>query len=181
MALARADWIAAARTVLAEKGVAGVRVEVLARTLGVSKGSFYWHFKNRQELLNALLHAWAEATDAIISKGQQCDSAAEQLHQLFHSIEAEGGTSGEDMVQAWAKQDASVAAKVQQVEQKRLAYLQEIFARAGFSPDEATQRAEISYLAFLGYAFKHANDAAFSLALSDLGQEIHNIFLGEAT
>lgn len=181
MALARADWIAAARTVLAEKGVAGVRVEVLARSLGVSKGSFYWHFKNRQELLDALLQAWADATDAIISKGQQCSSAAEQLHQLFQSIEAAGGTSGEDMVQAWAKQDAKVAAKVQHVEQKRLAYLQAIFARAGFAQDQATQRAEISYLAFLGYAFKHANDDAFSLALADLGQEIQDIFLGETT
>jgi len=174
MSLTRKDWLEGARTLMVEKGIAAVKVEVLARRLGVSKGSFYWHFKNRDDLLSDLLNYWASVTDELIRHGSQTPSAKDRLAHLFAAIAA-AGTSGEEVIQVWAKHDENVAAVVQQVETKRINYLQAIFEQGGFESKAARERAEITYLAFLGYAFKRSQDSAFKLEFTDLGQEISNI------
>jgi len=180
MSLTRQDWLNAARQVLTEKGVEAVKVEALARALKVSKGSFYWHFKNRNDLLQELLKFWAQITDELIKEGESVSDPKERMTQLFSSI-AESGVSGEEVIQVWAKHDETVAETLKLVEAKRLAYLQSIFKAAGFKQKDARERAEISYMAFLGYAFKASQDASFSRDFKDLGQEIISIMFQERT
>lgn len=178
MSLTRQDWLEGARKLLVEKGVEGVRVEVLARALKVSKGSFYWHFKDRNDLLQELLSYWANVTDELIAQGKELTNPKLQMTQLFDAI-AEAGVSGEEVIHVWAKQDNQVATIVRRVEEKRMSYLQDIFKDTGFTISDARERAEITYLAFLGYAFKASQDAAFSLNFKDLGKEIVNIMFQE--
>jgi len=174
VSLTRQDWLEAARQLMTEKGVAGVKVEVLARALNVSKGSFYWHFKDRKELLAELLNYWATITDELIVYAKQAKTPQLQLTTLFNAI-AEAGVSGEEVIQVWAQQDADVAKVVHAVEKKRMEYLTQIFVEGGFGLARAKERAEITYLTYLGYAFKNAHDSAFSLEFSTLGKEIVNL------
>ena len=174
MSLTKQDWLEAARQLMTEKGVAAVKVEVLARTLKVSKGSFYWHFKNRQELLQDLLNYWASITDELINHANQAKTPKAKLISLFQAIASEG-VSGEEVIQVWANQDKEVVKVVQDVEKKRIEFLEEIFVEGGFRKARAKERAEITYLTYLGYAFKNANDSAFSLEFSTLSTKIVNL------
>ncbi|HNI73941.1 MAG TPA: TetR family transcriptional regulator, partial [Accumulibacter sp.] len=70
----RSEWVEAAIDLLAEQGVAGMRIEVLAKTFGVTKGSFYWHFKDRQDLFNAVLETWRDGRIRDIQKQTEADS-----------------------------------------------------------------------------------------------------------
>lgn len=178
MTLNRQSWVEAARDLMSQKSVDAVKVEVLARNLNVSKGSFYWHFKNRDELLDELLAYWETVTDELIDYSKEDSNPKGQLSRLFFAI-AEAGVSGEESIHIWAKRDQDVADTVRHVEAKRMAYLQAIFEQAGFPERAARERAEITYLAFLGYAFKLSQDSAFNLSFTDLGKEIITIMFKE--
>ena len=122
-------------------------------------------------MLKELLNYWAKVTDELIAQTRQAETPQSQLSNLFAAI-ASAGVSGEEVIQVWAKQDKQVADVVHVVEKKRIAYLQEIFISAGFTKSQAKERAGITYLTFLGYAFKSSQDLAFSLDFKDLGQEV---------
>ena len=84
--LDREAWIKAALDILAEKGLDGIRVEVLAKRLKVTKGSFYWHFKDRRDLLDAVLETWKEGRIKDIQK-QTRAQPGEELPRAYHVIE----------------------------------------------------------------------------------------------
>ena len=84
--LDRNDWIEGAIDVLSDQGVAGLRVEVLAKSFGVTKGSFYWHFKDRQDLLDAVVGVWKEGRLRDIEK-QTTASSGKELEQIHHVID----------------------------------------------------------------------------------------------
>lgn len=178
--LSQQDWLQAARVIMTEQDIGAVKVEVLARHLKVSKGSFYWHFKNRDDLLKGLLELWASSTDWLIAEANRGSSPAEKLKLLFQHI-AELGISGEASIHMWAKQDASVAKRLEQVERKRLAFLRKLFKEAGFRKRQAKENAELIYLAFLGYAFKTGQAAVFDLELSVLGDKLSDVFIQKET
>ena len=163
---------------MAEQGVEAVKVEVLARHLKVSKGSFYWHFKNRDDLLEGLLEYWAGMTDWLIAEAGKASSPTAKLKLLFGHI-AELGISGESSIHLWAKQDELVAAKLEQVERKRLSFLEALFEEAGFRKRRAKENAELCYLAFLGYAFKAGQSSAFELELTLLGDKLSELFMAK--
>ena len=83
--LGRQDWIDTGLKVLAKNGVKSIRVELLAKLMNVTKGSFYWHFKNREELLDALLQEWSDRdTNKIIEQIEAIDGdASSKLLYLF--------------------------------------------------------------------------------------------------
>src|ERR671916_708238 len=82
-ALQAEDWVEAARTAMAEGGIEAVAVEPLARRLGVTKGSFYWHFKDRRALLEAMLGRWErESTEAVISTTRSISDPLERFVRL---------------------------------------------------------------------------------------------------
>ena len=129
--LSRADWLRAARLALLHHGRDGVRVEPLARALGVTKGSFYWHFTNRQDLLDALLEEW-EQEPALLFDGLEVldlPTALERLFEELHrrTIASERGDSPSDAAMfAWAAVDDSVAPRVHAAERARIRAFQEL-------------------------------------------------------
>jgi AcrR family transcriptional regulator len=149
--LGRDDWLAAARAALAESGVDAVRVEPLAQRLGITKGSFYWHFRDRPALLAALLEEWEKlATLAIIDEVEAGggDASARLLRLFLLTLDADPRL--ERQLRAWAAGDPAAAAIVERVDRRRLRYLRGLFAKLGFSSPEARTRAHLVYYSALG-------------------------------
>lgn len=149
--LGQQDWIGLGLKVLAENGVEAVRVEPLAKLLNVTKGSFYWHFNNREELLEAMLLEWVNReTDSIIEQVEAAggDASAKLLHLFELAIEDDGQV--ENAIRAWAANDSRVAAILDQVDQRRFDYTRNLFLEVGFAPFEATVRARMVYYSLIG-------------------------------
>jgi AcrR family transcriptional regulator len=124
------DWIVAGFRALAVAGPQAVRAERLARDLGVSKGSFYWHFADVAALRDAMLAHWVDAATA--QPIAQADAAGPdpmaRLHSLIISLSADlagpyGGPGAETGLRAWGRSDAVVAAAVAAVDARRLGWL----------------------------------------------------------
>jgi AcrR family transcriptional regulator len=149
--LGKQEWIRAGLRALAEQGAEAVRVERLADALGVTKGSFYWHFKDRAELLAALIEAWRDqATDAIIAQVEAIGgSAGERMRSLFTIVVSADGRL-EQAVRVWASADADARAALVQVDQRRLEYLASLFEQLGFTAEEAGARARLVYQSLIG-------------------------------
>ena len=145
------DWIAAATEVLVHKSIDSVRVDVLAKELHVTRGSFYWHFEDREDLLRRVLMGWQEAqTEQIIARHQREGVKAEalivELVELpFHGRAAMKGSSVELAIRAWARRDDAARMVVDEVDSKRLAYIEECFTSLGFSSKAARARAFTLY------------------------------------
>lgn len=149
--LSKQHWIDAALRAMASGGADAVRVERLAETLRVTKGSFYWHFEDRKALLTALLVAWqAQATNDIITRVEaDGGDAGARLRNLF-SIVAQSDGRLDQAIRTWGLQDASARSALRQVDQRRLAYLDGLFRDLGFAPADATARARLVYHALIG-------------------------------
>ncbi|NJN90614.1 MAG: TetR/AcrR family transcriptional regulator [Leptolyngbyaceae cyanobacterium SL_5_14] len=149
--LTRQDWIDQGLKTLAETGVETVRVEPLAKLLGVTKGSFYWHFKNREDLLEALLQEWVKRqTNSVIERVEAIGSdAATKLLHLFELAVQDDGRA-ENVIRAWATNDSRVTAVLAEVDQRRLNYTKDLFLQVGFAPFEAIVRARMVYYALVG-------------------------------
>ena len=134
-----------------EGGVAAVRVDPLAKQLGITRGSFYWHFKNRAALLRALLDRWVEReTERAIEVNEAAGgTAAERLLRLLRTCASDDGRL-EMGVREWAVGDATARETVRRVDDRRVAYMGELAREAGAPRDEAEARARIAYAAWLG-------------------------------
>jgi AcrR family transcriptional regulator len=149
-ALDAAAWIRAALNQLGEQGIDGVRVELLAKALGVTKGSFYWHFENREALLMAMLSDWRRrATLAIIERIEAQDDAADKrlrlLMQVPFQTRADGAAQVELSIRLWARRDPAVRAALHEVDELRLRYIAGLLRQIGFPPDRADARAILAY------------------------------------
>src|SRR5215217_5141721 len=90
-------WVGAARAAMAEGGIDAVAVEPLARRLGVTKGSFYWHFKDRRALLEATLEGWEEeSTEARISASRRISDRRERLIRLGEEVFGDAPLDGDE-------------------------------------------------------------------------------------
>lgn len=150
--LTREDWLAKALDVLAEQGIAAVRIEPLAEGLTVTKGSFYWHFKDRDELLVCLLDYWeTERADRLA--GLVADHASDPSRQLLTLLGLV--TTGDEnrydaSVRAWARHDPLAAAHLERVDQERLDYMRGLFLEMGFSKEEADLRSRWLHCYMIG-------------------------------
>ncbi len=141
------DWVVEALETLGREGVVGVNVENVARSIRVTKGSFYHHFEDKEEFINRLLEYWeTELTDKINGHLSHLHGKpAEQLLALLEFI-AEHETNRYDAsMRAWALHDERVATVVRRVDQKRLAYVGGLFRKMGFPADQARMRSRVSY------------------------------------
>jgi len=114
----REDWLRAARLALLHRGPHGVRVETLARVLGVTKGSFYWHFKDRRELMEALLREWEEEAELLTEALRRADpiSALPEIVKELgrRNLASERGESASDAaIFSWAALDQHVAKRTE--------------------------------------------------------------------
>ena len=153
MALSRRDWIDAATRAIAEGGIGAVAVEPLAAALGATKGSFYWHFKNRDDLIRATLAAWeSEGTDALIEALSGVADPAERLDRLLRAAMRDGSEVGAaDLALLAAASHPLAAPVVARVQRKRMAFLEAAFAELGLAPVAARHRARLAYSAYLGW------------------------------
>jgi AcrR family transcriptional regulator len=147
---ARAKWIEAALNELANGGVERVRVEVIAQSLGVTKGGFYWHFKDRRDLLEAILESWSEGRIAAIEKQTELDSGTARdrlraLIKLYSERVNPHGMAIELAIRQWARSGKSAAEAVTRVDSARLQQLVQLFAKLGLTRDEAETRALLFY------------------------------------
>ena len=175
----RDDWISAALAALAEGGIEAVKVERLAARLGVSKGSFYWHFKDRPTLLAALLDLWdGNFTQQLIDEAAGLATPAARLRKvaelaLAATMEGVDSARAEAAVQAWATTAEAAAKRLRGVEEVRIDYIAGELEAAGMSGAQARPMGKALYMALLGlYAARGynrdlADDEAY-LALVDL-------------
>ena len=150
-ALTPERWIEAATEVLVDHGIDRVRVDVLAKTLKVTRGSFYWHFKGREDLLRAVLQAWrARATEQLTARLERAhDDPREQLRDLislpFRGRSAARAARIELAIRAWARRDAMARAFVDEADSARIGYIAQVFSALGFGLAEARSRAFLLY------------------------------------
>ena len=147
--LTELDWIYAARRMLTEHGISGVRIEPLARHLGVSKGSFYWHFRDRRALLDAMLADWRQRAAVAIVEGLEHSgrSPREQLHAWFR-LPFERSPIGIDQdfaMRLWGRVDPKAKAALAEMDEFRLRYSARLIEGLGVSPKEARARAILAY------------------------------------
>lgn len=153
--LGRAQWLDAARAALIEGGIERVKVDVLAKTLGVTGGSFYWHFRDRPELLAALLEHWRSANtapwfDAVAGAG---DDPLAQFEAVVAMWIDEAGFSPayDSAVRDWARTSPEVEAAVRDTDARRIELLAGIFRGFGYAPRHAHVRARVTYFHQVGY------------------------------
>jgi len=155
MQLDRNEWIDSAIEALADEGLAGMRVEALAKRFGVTKGSFYWHFKDRQDLFSAVLQTWKEGRICDIDKqsraapGKECD----QLLRIIDTYSANRNRKGiaiELAVRDWARLDTQASAVVEEVDTYRLESTRKLFVASGLSDNEAKSRSLLLYAYVFG-------------------------------
>jgi len=145
------DWIAAATDTLADHGIDSVRVDVLARTLAVTRGSFYWHFRDREDLLRRVLQAWRQrATEQLTARLEQASNdPREQLRDVislpFRGRSAVRAGRIELAIRAWARRDDMARHVVDEADAARISYIAQIFSSLGFAIGEARSRAFLLY------------------------------------
>ena len=149
--LGKQEWIHAALQALSAHGVDSVRVERLAEALHVTKGSFYWHFANRDSLLAAALEAWeTRATNDVIAIVEAGGGNAEaKLRSLGAKVFNADGRLDRH-VRAWAGIDPVARRAQDNVDQHRLSYTQSLFLELGLTPVEAIARSTLLYHALVG-------------------------------
>ena len=153
--LDRDAWVVAATDVLAEEGIAGLRVEVLAKRLKVTKGSFYWHFQDRRDLLMAVLQTWRDGRIRDIVKQTRADPGRE-LEQIYYVIDiystsrSRRGAMIELAVRDWARRDPEAAAIVAEVDDIRLRCASDLFLACGVPMEEASSRCMLLYAYVFG-------------------------------
>ena len=141
--ITKAQWLDMALEVLETDGVAGVRIEILAKRLEISKSGFYWHFKNRNDLLKDMLDYWThELTEVLtINPEMLALEPKQRLTRTTEMILEYDLTRYEIPIRQWALQDALAARAVRKVNRIRLDYIGGAFSELGFTGDDLDMRA----------------------------------------
>ncbi|HEV2305254.1 MAG TPA: TetR/AcrR family transcriptional regulator [Candidatus Acidoferrales bacterium] len=155
--LDRRSWVSAAIDVLCSAGLQAIRVEALAKKLDISKGSFYWHFKNREDLLEAILEEW-QTRQSDWNAGGGLQNPVERWTKLFDIFAKPGYARLELAVSAWARQNENVARRVADADHKRVEYLSSIFREIGFSHSQAAEWANAVFFLYLGWMDRTMRD-----------------------
>jgi len=150
-ALSSQDWADAALEAIAEQGPKGVSVEPLARRLGVTKGSFYWHFSNRRALLVATLEYWERReTDAVLARAAQESDPRKRLARLFREADGSQRAGRVYLSLTQGSLTADAEAIVERVVSHRLDFLRDCYRDICDSEVEANDRAVLAYSLFIG-------------------------------
>ncbi len=149
--LGRDDWLKAALR-LCEKGINAVKVAPLAEDMGVTTGSFYWHFANRRELLESLLEYWErEMTDAAIDRARQFEgSPTARILHLMETVTTRNLARYDLPIWHWAQSDAKARRAFNRVLKKRFAFAAWMFSEAGFSQEQAEIRGRMMVTYMMG-------------------------------
>ena len=150
--LSRFDWIDHGLKTLAVEGPAGLKAGLLAAALGVSRGSFYWHFADLAAFHGEILRAWQErTTEQTIQLMESGRAGPDRLKFLLRRA-FKYGAALDRAVRAWAATDPVVAAAVATVDDRRIGYIEGLLTAAGQPLAKAQARARFLYWAYLGQA-----------------------------
>lgn len=146
------DWADAALDTIADAGLKGVAVERLARQLRVTKGSFYWHFPNRDALLRAAVERWErQQTDDVIAQARQEQDGRARMARLFRNADGSKRAGQLYLAFAAAARDPVVGTVVRRVNNRRVRFMEDCYLAMGLEPGEARQRALLAYSVYLGF------------------------------
>src|SRR5215213_4247774 len=154
----RTRWIEEGLRALADGGPGAVRIEPLAQALGVTKGSFYWHFDDRGALLEALLDSWEHTlVDAVIERidaaGGDARGKLRHLFALAGAGETRGLLRAELAIRDWARRDAGVGDRLRRVDNRRVEYMRGLFSELCPDADEVEARCLVAMALFVGSHF----------------------------
>jgi AcrR family transcriptional regulator len=157
----RGAWIEAALAALATDGPGGIRIEALAARLGVSKGGFYWHFKDRAALLEEMLDSWEQSVvvDVIAEVESEPGESRAKLQHLFELATASSADvlpnllSVELALRDWSRRDDEVAARLHRVDNQRMEYLRTLFGPICVDEDDVEARSILAFSLFTGSNF----------------------------
>ena len=166
-------WVEAAFDALAEGGIDAVRVDPLAKRLGVTRGSFYWHFRDRDALHQAMLRAWRERAnytvfDRVERSSEPARARLERLLALPYSSPRSARMAAIELaIRLWARRDKQAAKAVRHIDRVRLEYFSKLLQEHGLEQTEARKRAFLFYAALMAEAFIVTDDRA-NVALDEM-------------
>lgn len=150
--LAPEDWAKAALAAIARGGIDAVSVESIASELGATKGSFYWHFKNRDALIDAALELWAERrTEGTIELLEQQPDPAKRLELLLKKAFEHGPDDQAEITLLANPSHPAAMRAVQRQAERRIGYIAKQFEAMGLSARDALDRAAVAYYVYVGY------------------------------
>ncbi len=154
--LTRESWLQQALDILAEDPE-HLRIDELAERLGVSKGSFYWHFENRSDFIRAMAEYWRDKYTSDVR--EEVFAAKDQLREILKETLVDKVSRYDLAVRAWARHEPSINSVIQEVDKIRLQSLREIFSELGFDEADARTRARV-------FVACHSFEDALSIPLS---------------
>lgn len=174
------DWEEAALDVIAESGVGAVAVESLARRLGVTKGSFYWHFANRNALVSAALARWESTELDVFVEGREPDrefdlTTRERLRVIFLRTLQDYRSHFIFSALFSEARDSLVQPVMERVSQRRLQYLEDLFEKVGLNPVDASQRARLAYTAYVGFLLQTRQFRSARMSAPELNNYVEHV------
>ena len=155
------DWVEAALKILVNENVRGIKIDTLCDKLGVTKGSFYWHFKTRSELLGAMLGHWRKKMTlnvirSISISGGDPRGRLRSLLSLPRRKNSPAFAHIETSIRDWARRVEMPRKAVAEVDEIRFDYISKLFRDMGYGPDEARKRAYLAYCLIMGDSILHS-------------------------
>jgi AcrR family transcriptional regulator len=147
--ISKEQWLTSALQALESEGIDGVRVDKLARQLGVARSGFYWHFQNRRELLDHMLDYWAQEYTEVVTTNPALTEgpAVERLENVMRMVRDFELNRFEAAVFIWSQSDPAARETFDRVFKQRLDFIRNIFRELGFNGDDLEMRAQL----FMGY------------------------------
>ena len=150
----RGAWIAGGLRALADGGLGAVRIEPLARALGVTRGGFYWHFADRGALLEAMLDSWERSTtEDVIAELESAGGDAVGKMRRVLALTSPGVLATDLAIRDWARRDEGVAARLRRVDDKRMEYLRSLFRGPDRDSGDVEGRSLLAFSLLVGNHF----------------------------
>ncbi len=159
--LRKRDWLSAGINMMARQGAGAVRIDAICRELNVTKGSFYWHFKDRKDLLDGLFEYWENTeTEGLISHVEaEFDNPKDRIWYVVRRVTVgDYDLTREIAVRHWANQDKSVEKRLKKVDAKRIDFFARQFTEFGFDAEQALFRAHTLYSVTLAQGYMHTRE-----------------------
>lgn len=167
-------WIKLGYKLFSEQGISGIVVEAMAKKLNVNKSSFYWHFKTKEEFVNAIINFWITTeTEQIIAQTEAVKSASGKFERFLEiTFKSEPYLEFIFFLKRYAKKNKKIQKIIDDIDFKRLSYASNLFQEVGYSKAEATVRASIFYKYLIGYHEMIRNKKQPSNFLIEVKQEL---------
>ncbi len=161
----RSEWIRQGLRALAEGGPDAVRIEPLARALGVTRGGFYWHFEDRGALLEAMLDTWEQATTEEAAERLESGGgdATARLRLLF-ALTSPGVVRTDLAIRDWARRDQVVAERLRRIDNRRMGHLRALFGALCADPGEVEARCLLAFSLLIGNHYIAADHGGYNRA-----------------